>query len=103
MTNPPFESDLAEVLSAAGSTHHEYEQTALNGVRDELWAGFYAAFVLGRLGDFTRGEHAGGPSRRGRRDVELVRGRGRARDDHVGRAIGHDRANRHRRLRPQTL
>jgi hypothetical protein len=22
-------------------------------VRDELWAGFYAAFVLGRLGDFT--------------------------------------------------
>ncbi len=28
MTNPPIESDLAEVLSAAGSTHHEYEQTA---------------------------------------------------------------------------
>jgi predicted GNAT family acetyltransferase len=53
MTNPPFESDLAEVLTAAGSTHHEYEQTALKGVRDELWAGFYAAFVLGRLGDFT--------------------------------------------------
>jgi hypothetical protein len=46
MTNPPLESDLAEVLSAAGSTHHEYEQTAL-GVRDELWAGFYAAFALG--------------------------------------------------------
>ena len=53
MTNPPFDSDLAEVLSAAGSAHHEYEQTALKGVRDELWAGFYAAFVLGRLGDFT--------------------------------------------------
>ena len=53
MTNPPFESDLAEALSAAGSTHHEYEQTALKGVRDELWAGFYAAFVLGQLGNFT--------------------------------------------------
>jgi predicted GNAT family acetyltransferase len=53
MTNPPFESDLAEVLSAARSTHHEYEQAALKGVRDELWAGFYAAFVLGRLGDFA--------------------------------------------------
>ena len=53
MTNPPFDSDLAEVLSAAGSAHHEYEQTALKGVRDEQWAGFYAAFVLGRLGDFT--------------------------------------------------
>jgi uncharacterized protein len=53
MTNPPLESDLAEVLSAAGSAHHEYEQTALKGVRDGLWAGFYAAFVLGRLGDFT--------------------------------------------------
>jgi uncharacterized protein len=53
MTNPPFDSDLAEVLSAAGSAHHEYEQNALNGVRDELWAGFYASYVLGRLGDFT--------------------------------------------------
>src|SRR5258707_3140310 len=53
MINPPFDSDLAEALSAAGSAHHEYEQTALKGVRDELWAGFYAAFVLGRLGDFT--------------------------------------------------
>jgi predicted GNAT family acetyltransferase len=53
MTNPPFDSALAEVLSAAGSAHHEYEQTALKGVRDELWAGFYAAYVLGRLGDFT--------------------------------------------------
>jgi uncharacterized protein len=53
MTDPPFESDIAEVLSTAGSAHHEYEQTALKGVHDGLWAGFYAAFVLGRLGDFT--------------------------------------------------
>jgi predicted GNAT family acetyltransferase len=53
MTNPPFDSDLAEVLSAAGSAHHEYQQNALKGVRGELWAGFYAAVVLGLLGDFT--------------------------------------------------
>jgi uncharacterized protein len=49
----PSDSAIAEALSAAGSAHHEYEQTALKGARDELWAGFYAAFVLGRLGDFT--------------------------------------------------
>jgi hypothetical protein len=49
----PSDSAIAEALSAAGSAHHEYEQTALKGVRDEQWAGFYAAFVLGRLGDFT--------------------------------------------------
>jgi len=49
----PSDSAIAEALAAAGSAHHEYEQTALKGVRDELWAGFYAAFVLGRLGDFT--------------------------------------------------
>jgi uncharacterized protein len=49
----PSGSALAEALSAAGSAQHEYEQTALKGVRDEQWAGFYAAFVLGRLGDFT--------------------------------------------------
>jgi predicted GNAT family acetyltransferase len=53
MTDPPSDSALAEVLSAAGTAHHEYEQTALKGVPDERWAGFYAAFVLGRLGDFT--------------------------------------------------
>jgi predicted GNAT family acetyltransferase len=53
MTDLPSDSAIAEVLSTAGSAHHEYEQTALKGVHDGLWAGFYAAFVLGRLGDFT--------------------------------------------------
>jgi hypothetical protein len=47
----PSKSALAQALSAAASAHHEFEQTALKGVRDDLWAGFYAAFVLGRLGD----------------------------------------------------
>jgi hypothetical protein len=49
----PSDSAIAEALSVAGSAHHEYEQTALKGVRNELWAGFHAAVVLGRLGDFT--------------------------------------------------
>lgn len=44
--------DLRDSLAAAGRAHHDYEQVVLNGVRDELWPGFYAAYVLGRLGDF---------------------------------------------------
>jgi uncharacterized protein len=53
MADLPLDSAIAEALYAAASAHHEYEQTALKSVRDKLWAGFYAAFVLGRLGDFT--------------------------------------------------
>ena len=45
--------ELAEALAAAGSAHHEYEQTVLRGVRHEEWATFYAPYVLGRLGDFA--------------------------------------------------
>jgi hypothetical protein len=36
---PPSREKLAQALGA--------------GVRDEQWAGFYAAYVLGRLGDFA--------------------------------------------------
>ena len=69
MADPPSGSDLAEALSAAGAAHHEYEQTALKGVRDELWAGVYAAFVLGPLPTLDpdqcdgscRSRSAGGP------------------------------------------
>ncbi len=50
---PEF-SELAAALKAAGSAHHEYQQTVLNGVFDEQWPMFYAAFVLGRVGEFTR-------------------------------------------------
>ncbi|HSG30232.1 MAG TPA: hypothetical protein VLB82_01675 [Thermodesulfobacteriota bacterium] len=45
--------DLEKALSSAGSAHHDYEVNTLNGVRDEMWPGFYAAYVLGRLGDFA--------------------------------------------------
>jgi hypothetical protein len=44
---------LEEALKAAGSAHHDYEQNALGGTRDEHWTGFYSAYVLGRLGDFV--------------------------------------------------
>ena len=50
--SPEF-SELAAALKAAGSAHHEYEQTVLNGVFDEQWPMFYAAFVLGRVGEFA--------------------------------------------------
>lgn len=55
MADLPSKSELAQALSAAASAHHEFERTALKGVRDDLWAGFYAAFVLGRLGDVAAG------------------------------------------------
>jgi len=49
----PDLTELEKELSEAGSAHHEYEQVSLKGVRDELWPGFYAAYVLGKLGNFT--------------------------------------------------
>ena len=52
MGNPSRE-DLRKALAAAGPVHHEYEQNFLGGARDEQWAGWYAAYVLGRLGDFA--------------------------------------------------
>ncbi len=48
-----FHQDLVAALAAAGRSHHEYEQNALAGKRDEQWPGYYAAYVLGRLGDFA--------------------------------------------------
>ncbi len=53
ISQPPQFSELAAALKAAGSAHHEYEQTVLNGVFDEQWPMFYPAFLLGRVGEFT--------------------------------------------------
>ena len=53
MSAIPTRQALGEALSAAASGHHEYEQAILSGVYDEQWPGWYAAYVLGRLGDFT--------------------------------------------------
>ncbi len=51
MKAPPTRDQLKVALDAAGSAHHEYQTNALRGVRDERWAGWYAAYALGRLGD----------------------------------------------------
>jgi hypothetical protein len=49
----PSQGELEKALGDAGSAHHDYEQVALGGKRDERWAGFYAAYTLGRVGDFA--------------------------------------------------
>ncbi len=49
----PTRETLAAALRAAGAAHHDYETNALGGARDEQWPGWYAAYVLGQLGDFT--------------------------------------------------
>ena len=49
----PTEEALTEALQAAGRSHHDYESNYLEGERDAQWPGVYAAYVLGRLGDFA--------------------------------------------------
>ena len=49
----PNKEELQKALAAAGSAHHDYESNYLDGKRDEQWSGWYAAFVIGRLGDFA--------------------------------------------------
>ncbi len=53
MSGLPTLDALRAALAAAGSAHHEYEMNALQGERDAQWPGWYAAYVLGRLGDFA--------------------------------------------------
>ncbi len=53
MSNNPTREMLEQALAAAGKAHHDYETNVLGGVRDEQWPDWYAAYTLGRLGDFT--------------------------------------------------
>lgn len=53
MADLPDRGLLKEALAAAGGVHNEYERVVLKGVVDDRWAGFYAAYVLGNVGDFT--------------------------------------------------
>lgn len=46
-STPTTEQQLRDALSAAGGAHHDYETNFLRGTRDEQWAGWYAAYVLG--------------------------------------------------------
>lgn len=49
----PSQEVLAAALASAGAAHHDYESRFLGGDRDAQWSGWYAAYVLGRLDDFT--------------------------------------------------
>ena len=49
----PTQEDIYHTLLAAAKAHHEYQDNILGGVRHEQWAGWYAACVVGRLGEFT--------------------------------------------------
>jgi hypothetical protein len=49
----PNKDELIHALNAAGSAHHDYETHFLNGVLDEHWPGWYAAYVIGKFGEFT--------------------------------------------------
>jgi hypothetical protein len=47
----PSTDKLEATLEEAETSHHQFQTVYLNGVRDEKWASYYAAFVLGRLED----------------------------------------------------
>ena len=49
----PDRDTLQTTLQQAWDTHSEFQEDYLQGVRDEMWAGWYAGFVIGRLGHFT--------------------------------------------------
>ena len=53
MSPIPSQEELVAALASAGAAHHDYESRFLGGEPDEQWPGWYAAYVLGRLGDFT--------------------------------------------------
>lgn len=42
--------NLIKILSNAGTAHGDYETYILNGVYDQDWAPWYAAFIVGALG-----------------------------------------------------
>ena len=49
----PSRDVIVGALRAAAAAHHDHQVNALHGVRDEQWPAWYAAYVLGRLGDFV--------------------------------------------------
>jgi len=48
----PTTRELIHALEAAGKNHRIFEDAYMHGNRDEMWSGFYSAFVLGRCGEF---------------------------------------------------
>jgi len=49
----PDKETLSKLLTETWDVHSEFQENYLNGVRDEMWAGWYAGYLLGRLGNFT--------------------------------------------------
>ena len=52
-TGLPDRETLSKLLTETWDIHSEFQENYLNGVRDEMWAGWYAGYLLGRLGNFT--------------------------------------------------
>jgi hypothetical protein len=53
MSNLPTHEELSALLSETWNSHSEFQEVYLKGVHDEMWAGWYAAYVIGRLGEIT--------------------------------------------------
>jgi hypothetical protein len=53
MPEIPSKEQLKSALKDAARLHHEFQENTLKGVHHEQWPMWYAAYVLGRLGDFT--------------------------------------------------
>ncbi|HUF39066.1 MAG TPA: hypothetical protein VMN57_11125 [Anaerolineales bacterium] len=49
----PDKESLSKLLSETWDVHSEFQENYLEGMRDEMWAGWYAGYLLGRLGNFT--------------------------------------------------
>ena len=50
MSNLPTEIELSALLAEVWKSHGEFQEVYLKGVHDEMWAGWYAAYLIGRLG-----------------------------------------------------
>lgn len=53
MSSTPTEDKIRIALKAAAKAHHEFQENTLKGIHHEQWSIWYAAYILGRLGDFT--------------------------------------------------
>ncbi|MDZ7845168.1 MAG: hypothetical protein U5K99_10260 [Anaerolineales bacterium] len=53
MKKKPTRKQLELALGQAAEAHHQYQIDYLDGVHDQAWAGWYAAYLLGQLGGFT--------------------------------------------------
>lgn len=50
MPQLPTQEELSALLGETWKSHSEFQENYLDGVRDEMWAGWYAAYLIGRLG-----------------------------------------------------